>query len=195
MKKKRSYKGLRGVLILFFGGMCFLGIFFRLNNKPSKSSEDEKVNKQTAIEIALERNLSTNYPGTPKEVVKYFGEITKCFYNEEIKDDATLEALADQIRLLYDDELVAYKTREDYLFDLRSDIKFYNENGYKISLVAPASSTDVFYFSEDGYDWARIACVFTIKSGEYNKHVTDIFVLRKDDNSHWKIYGWDEEDG
>lgn len=188
-----KFKGLRGILILLFAAMAFAGIFFRLNNKQQGGSEEEEVVAATPIEIALERNLNTNYPGTPKEVVKYFSEITQCYYNETFDDDEQLEALARQMLKLYDDELVSYKSYEDYMFDLKSDINFYNENGYKISSYAPSQSTDVVFFTEDGFEWARLWCAYTIKSGKYYKTINEVFVLRKDDKSHWRIYGWKED--
>jgi len=190
-----KFKGLRGILILFFAALAFVGIFFRLSNKQPKSTEEEEVVQLSAVDIALERNLNTNYPSTPKEVVKYFGEITQCYYNETFDSDEKLEALARQMLKLYDDELVSYKTYDDYMFDLKSDIKFYNENGYKISSYSPSASTDVVFFTEDGFEWARLWCVFTIKSGKYYKNVNEVFVLRKDDKSHWRIYGWKEDNG
>lgn len=188
-----KFKGLRGILILLFAALAFAGIFFRLNNKQQGGSEEEEVVAATPIEIALERNLNTNYPGTPKEVVKYFSEITQCYYNETFDDDEQLEALARQMLKLYDDELVSYKSYEDYMFDLKSDINFYNENGYKISSYAPSQSTDVVFFTEDGFEWARLWCAYTIKSGKYYKTINEVFVLRKDDKSHWRIYGWKED--
>ncbi len=188
-----KFKGLKGVLMLFFVSMCFLGFFFRMNNK--KTPEPDAPQKISAVETVLQRNLNSNYPSTPKEVVKYFSEITKCYYNEEFEDEADIEALARQMLLLYDDELVSYKNFSDYMFDLKSDIRFYNENGYKIGGYSTSASTDVFYFQEDGFEWARLYCIFTIKSGKEKKDVTEVFVLRKDDKSHWKIYGWKEENG
>lgn len=190
-----KFKGMKGIIILFFGGLCILGIFFRMNNKKTPGSEEEKVAKVTAVDEVLQRNLVTNYPNSPKEVVKYFAEITKCYYNEDLSEDGKLEEVADQMLKLYDDELVSYKTHMDYLFDLQSDINFYKENGYTISSYAPSASTDVFYFREDGFDWARLYCAFTIKSGQYRKTINEVFVLRKDENSHWKIYGWKEDNG
>jgi len=190
-----KFKGLRGILILLFAALAFAGIFFRLSNKQPKSIEEEEVKKATPVEIALERNLTTNYPGTPKEVVKYFSEITQCYYNETFDDDEQLEALARQMLKLYDDELVSYKSYEDYMFDLKSDINFYNENGYKISSYSPSPSTDVVFFTEDGFEWARLWCAYTIKSGKYYKTINEVFVLRKDDKSHWRIYGWKEDNG
>ena len=190
-----KFKGLKGVLVFLFAAIAFAGIFFRLSNKQPKSIEEEEVAVASAVDVALERNLTTNYPSTPKEVVKYFGEITQCYYNETFESDEQLEALARQMLKLYDDELVSYKTYDDYMFDLKSDIKFYNENGYKISSYSPSASTDVVFFTEDGHEWARLWCVFTIKSGKYYKNVNEVFVLRKDEKSHWRIYGWKEDNG
>lgn len=188
----KKFKGLKSVLLVFFIGILLVGIFYRFSNKKVISSEEEPVPKASAVDIVLDRNMTANYPQTPKEVVKYFSEITQCYYNETFESDEELETLADRMLELYDDELVSYKTHEDYIFDLRSDIKFYNENGYKISSYAPSASTDVFYFNEDGFEWARLYCVYTIKSGKYYKTLNEVFVLRKDENNHWKIYGWDE---
>ena len=188
-----KFKGLRGILILLFAAIAFAGIFFRLSNKQPASTEEEEVVQVSPIDIALERNLTTNYPGTPKEVVKYFSEITQCYYNETFDSDEQLEALARQMLKLNDDELVSYKSYEDYMFDLKSDINFYNENGYKISSYAPSQSTDVVFFTEDGFEWARLYCAYTIKSGKYYKTINEVFVLRKDDKSHWRIYGWKED--
>lgn len=188
-------KGLRGVLIALFVAILLVGIFYRLSNKTVVSSEDEMVETVTAIDTALSRNLTTNYPPTPKEVVKYFSEITQCYYNETFESDEQLEKLANQMLLLYDDELVGYNSYEDYLFDLRSDITYYNTNGYTISSFAPSASTDVEYFTEDGSERARLWCLYTIKSGKYYKNVNEVFILRKDEKSHWRVYGWKEVDG
>ncbi|MCR5278599.1 MAG: hypothetical protein K6E19_04075 [Lachnospiraceae bacterium] len=188
-----KFKGLKGILILLVLAVMLVFYFYHLSNKVQKTGDEEADNKITAVQTALQRNLTTNYPATPKEVVKYFGEITQCYYNEELTDE-DIEALARQMLLLYDDELVSYKTWADYIFDLKGDIAFYNTNGYKISNFTPGASTDVFYFSEDGYEWARMYCVFTIKSGKQFKNINEVFVLRKDEKSHWRIFGWKEVD-
>ena len=49
------------------------------------------------------------------------------------------------------------------------------------------------FFTEDGFEWARLWCAYTIKSGKYYKTINEVFVLRKDDKSHWRIYGWKED--
>ncbi len=187
-----KFKGLKGVLIVLFLAVLLVIYYYHLSNK-TKAGEEEADNKISVVQETLQRNLTTNYPSTPKEVVKYFGQITKCYYNEEVTEEE-LEALAKQMLLLYDDELVSYKTYQDYIFDLNSDITFYKTNGYTIVNYAPSASTDVFYFEEDGFEWARLYCIYTIKSGKYRKDINEVFVLRKDEKSHWRIFGWKEVD-
>ena len=186
-----KFKGLKGVLIVLFLAVLIVFYYYHLSNKTAPS-EEETENKITAVQELLQRNLATNYPQTPKEVVKYFGRITQCYYNEEITDEE-MEALAKQMLLLYDDELVSYKTYEDYILDLKSDIAFYKTNGYIISNYVPSASTDVFFFTEDDREWARLYCIFTVKSGKNYKDINEVFVLRKDEKSHWRIFGWKEE--
>lgn len=190
MKERR----LKGVILFAVAAMVVLAIYFRFSNSASKAgSEEETVIELTTVQRLLQRNLLTNYPQTPKEVIKYFAEITQCYYNETFESDEELESIASQMLLLYDDELVSYKTYTDYILDLKSDIAFYNQNGYTISSYTPSASTDVEFFSQDGFEWARLRCVFNIKSGKYFKPVTECFILRKDEKSHWRIYGWQQE--
>ena len=192
MKKDR---GLKSVILVFFLAVLAVGLYWRLSNKSVGKSEEEVPVKVTEVQRVLSRNLKTTYPPTPKEVIKYFSEITQCFYNETFESDEELEKLADQMLLLYDTELVNYKTHDDYMLDLKSDIAFYNANGYTISSFAPSASTDVETFEEDGFEWPRLWCMYPIKSGKYYKQINEVFILRKDEDSHWKIYGWEEVDG
>lgn len=184
----KRFKGFKGVLIILFLAVLVIFYMISLNKKkPEKEKVDAKV--MTPVEEALSRNLSTNYPQTPKEVIKYFSDITRCFYNEEYSDEE-LVSLADKISLLYDDELASAKNHADYMFDLKNDIAYYKQNGYTISSYTPSASTDVEYFTEDDYEWARIWCVYNIRSGKYYQPIQEVFILRKDEKAHWRIFGW-----
>lgn len=184
MKRINSFKN---VIIVAILAVMLVGYFFHLSNKTQGKEED--VVKASVVQDVLSRNLKTNYPSSPKEVIKYFSEITQCFYNEEYSE-TELVSLADKMLGLYDDELVAEKDHATYLLDLKSDIDFYKENGYKISSFAPSASTDVEKFSQDGYEWARIWCLYTIRSGKQIKTIQEVFILRQDEKNHWRIYGW-----
>ena len=63
-------------------------------------------------------------------------------------------------------------------------------NGMTVSSYGLPSSTDVEYFSEDGYEWARIYCNFNIRQETKMLNTIEQFLLRKDENGRWKIYGW-----
>ena len=184
----KSVGNLKGVFVVLVLAGLIIAYSVHISNKTRGKEEDGAVKASVVTEI-LDRNLNTNYPQTPKEVIKYFSEITQCYYNEEYTDDE-LVALADQMLRLYDPELAGFKSHDDYIADLKDDIAEYKFNNYTISSFAPSASTDVEYFSEDGCDWARIWCVYTIKSGKNYKPIQEVFILRKDEKSHWRIFGW-----
>lgn len=171
------------ILVAVIGGFAFY-----LGHKSRTSGEE--VVESTAVQKVLQKDLERNYPPTPKEVVKYFAEITKCFYNEEYSDE-DLEKLAVQIQELYDEELVANKSQEDYMQDLRSDIASMKENKYTIVGYDVSPSTDVEFFMQNEDSCARLYCNFYVKQGAGNVPSLEQFVLRKDTEGHWKIMGWD----
>lgn len=183
--------GTRALVFCAVMVLLVVGYYYYLSNRnvpqPEEAVPEEEVLAPTQ-EVLL-RNLDTNYPPTPREVVKYFSEITQCFYNEENTEEE-IEALGLKIRELYDDELVENQTEENYLASLKFDIEEFKKYNRTISSYAPSSSVDVDTFSEDGYDWARLYCIYGIKQGEllYNSNI--VFVLRKDEQGHYKIYGW-----
>ena len=164
------------------------GFAFSLNRRKAVAEADVQV---TAVQKVLQKDLERSYPPSPKEVVKYFAEITKCFYNEEYTDDELVQ-LAEKIQGIYDDELVANKSQEDYLNDLSSEIADMKKGNYTISSYTVSASTDVEEFTEDGYSCARLYCTFNVKQGTNSaKASMEQFVLRKDEDGHWKIYGWE----
>ena len=91
---------------------------------------------------------------------------------------------------LYDEELIANQDEERYLSALKKDIEEFKEKKRTIVSYVPSSSVDVENFTKDGYDWARLYCIYGIKQDGllYNSNI--VFILKKDENSHYKIYGW-----
>ena len=43
----------------------------------------------------------------------------------------------------------------------------------------------------NGYSFARISCGYTVLQGKESDSSMQVYLLRKDENGHWKIYGWD----
>lgn len=190
----KRFKGIKGMILLAVLVCLVLGYYFYLSNRDVPETETTDAEIMTMTQRALARNLETNYPPSPREVVKYFSEITQCFYNEEHSEEE-LKALGLQMRGIYDDELIANQTEEEYLDLLQKDIDEYKANDRTISAYSPSSSVDVENFSQDGYEWARLYCVYDIKQDSLLYQTTLCFILRKDENDHYKIYGWKKADG
>ena len=187
----QRFKGTKGMLILIVLVCAVIGYYYYVSNKTDNNSVEEEAVKISAVQNVLLRNLEIDYPPTPKEVVKYFAEITKCFYSEEYTEEE-LEQLAVKIQQIYDDELVAAKDQETYLEDLKADIKNFKLEKRIITGYYTSSSTDVEEFTEDGHEWARLYVTFYITKGKnVNEKSREKILLRKDAEGHWKIYGWD----
>lgn len=163
------------------------GYYFYLSN--FKGGEEETI--VTAVQDVLLRDLEDDYPPTPREVLKYYSDITKCLYNEEYTEDQ-LEQMADKLLALYDADLAANNPREKYIMDLKNEVKEFEENGYTIASYTTSKSTDVEEFTEGGRKCARMYCTYSVKAGVDIKTSKQVFILRREtETGHWKILGFE----
>ena len=168
-----------------------IGMFFYLSNRTEDTMEEtKKTTVMTAVQEVLARNLETNYPPTPKEVLKYYSEITRCFYGEKYSEEE-LKELAVKSRLLFDDELYATQTDDQYLMALQLEIESYKNQDKVISSYSVSQSTDVNEYFYDGYNWAQLYCIYSVRVGTTITPVEERFLMRKDAKGHWKILGWE----
>lgn len=167
------------------------GYYYYLSNRNKKTTEENLSSASVdMVDNILMRNLEKDYPPTPKEVVKFYADITVAFYMGEYTDDE-FPLLADKIMELYDDELIANKTHEQYINDLKNEIMTMKSEDIVVSSYATSSSTDVYEFSMNGRKCARMDIAFTLKNSAKEAGITkETIVLRKDDMGHWKILGW-----
>ncbi|MCQ2518401.1 MAG: hypothetical protein MJ119_06505 [Lachnospiraceae bacterium] len=177
-----------GVIVVLMLAVFILGAFILLNKKNSEESTEENVNVTALTEILLQ-DLNKNYPPTPKELLKYYSEITCCFYNNELNEDELVK-LAGKAREIYDDELVATMTDEEYVKSLKEDILNFKSQNIVVSGYSVSASTDVELFSQNGYDCARLYATYRLRQGTEYIYSNEVFILRKDEGGHWKIYGW-----
>ena len=184
----KKYSGVKVGIILAVLVLLLVGYYYYLSNRLKEPKESNE--KLTKVQEVLLRDMEWDYPPTPKEVVKYYSEITKCFYNETYSDDE-LEKLARKAMALFDEELISYNPWITYSNDLKEDIKEYKEKKITILAYTTSSSTDVDFFEDDGSEWARLRCTYTLKQNTKTQKTNEIFLLRKDSDGRWKIYGWD----
>lgn len=186
-KRRESGSTVKLVIIGIILVALLIGFYYYVSNK-GKEAKEEEAGKITKTQQMLQYNFDQKYPPSPKEVVRYYSEITQCFYNEDNSQE-NIEALAIQIQKLYDEDLIANQG-DTYLENLREDIYEMKESGITVSSYSTSASTDVEYYTKDEYEWASLYCVYNMRQGTVVLTSTEKFLLRKDDKGHWKIYGW-----
>ncbi len=173
------------ILLLLIVGV--VGVYAFLVGKSKADATDAAL---TAVQKVLYRDLSRNYPATPKEVIKYYTEIEKCFYDPKTTDEELTE-LGLKARELYDSELLEANDLEYYQIRLKADVQDFQEKKRTITNVAVAPAVNVDMFREDGYEFARISCDYNVMEGSSSNAVSIVYLLRRDENRLWKIYGWE----
>lgn len=182
------FKGTKGTIILIVLVCLVVSYYYYLSNKTNSGKNEEEIRVTSTQDILL-KNYENNYPPTPKEVVKEYLQISKVLHNEQLKDEE-IEAIGIKIQELYDDEFINNKPQTDYLRDLKSEIANFRQNEFTITNYFTSASTDVIYGKIDGYDFAKLYGTYSIRAAGKNQTLQETFLLRRDSDGHWKIYGW-----
>ncbi len=170
------------MIVLLIGGFYFYISNFKESNKETVVTEVQDV---------LLRNLDTNYPPTPRELLKYYSDVIKCAYNEKYTSEQ-FEQMADKLLELYDSELAENNPRDQYIKELQKAVEEFHNSGYSIVSYTTSSSTDVNEYIDQGRQCASLYCTYSIKRGTDYVSSKQIFILRKDaETGHWKILGFD----
>ena len=158
--------------------------FYIVNNNSKKESAKEA--ELTEIQKITTRNMEKDYPATPREVIKFYDRIIKCYYGRQYSDDE-LEQLADQALSMFDDDLLKKNEKESYIESVKSDAAQYEEDNKSISQTDVCDSNDVKYMTDNGDDIAYVTASYFIKNGSSYTKTYQEYVLRKDDDGDWKI--------
>lgn len=177
------------VTIIMICLIVLVVVFYAYLSNKEKAEKAEAV--MTPVQEALNRDLLNDYPATPKEVVKYYNQLLVCFYNEECTDEEITD-LGQRARDLYDEELLEVNQQDTYMTRLRGDIQDYKDNKRRITSSAVAASTSVVYDTLDGHSFARILCGYNINENGQNNSLKQVYLLRRDEDKRWKIYGWED---
>ncbi len=184
LKSLNTTKGAIICLVLIVGVVAYFAYL------SSRNREADAEAAMSAAQLVLSRDLENNYPPTVKEVMKYYVDIQKCLYTDECGEEE-IEQLGMKARALYDDELLAANDVTFHLLQLKEEITSFQEDSRKITAASVASSANVDTFTDDGYEFARIHCMYTVLDGGQSNLVDMVYLLRRDEGRRWKIYGWD----
>lgn len=179
--------------------ICAGFFFFSQDNK-----EDEK--NLTEIEKVIVKDLDNNYPKTPREVVKFYNRIVKCYYGSEEPTEKQLSKLVDQMICLMDEDLLLVNPRDVYYNSVVSDINQYKNQKKQLVSTDVCDTNDVKYVTDDKNGQAEkdnlayvTASYFINTDGKF-AYTYQEFVLRQDTKGNWKILTFyqiqgDESDG
>ncbi len=187
MNKKLIKNIIVGVILL---GLI-VGYYLYLSNKSNTDVGDEMI-ETTLTQDVLAKDLEKSYPATPKEVVKYYNEIQECYYNED-NDEKTIKEVMQKSRELFDEDLLAKNDEDTQFEELMKEIESFKEKEMDIFGWSTDSASNVEYNTFDGREWASLRSYYTIRTQGIHTKTTQVFLLRKDEEGKWKIYGWDLE--
>ena len=165
MKKSGVIKAVITILII----LLIVGVYYFFTTQRRTSVEDTV--ELTEIQKLITKNLDTNYPATPREVVKYYNRILECLYDDTYTDD----------------ELLENNPRDQYLSDLKADIEDYHNKSKTIRSSNVCDSNDVVYQTVDGRECAYVTASYFMNENNSFDRTNEMYVLRKDDDGDWKI--------
>ena len=183
-------------VIIAIACICLIcaGFFFL-----SKDTQPNEKNL-TEIEKVIVKDLKNNYPKTPREVVKFYNRIVKCYYGDK-PTEAQLNDLVDQMLLILDEDLLLVNPRNAYYNSVVKDIASYKEKNKTLVSTDVCDSNDVVYVTDekDGANekdkLAYVNASYFINSDGNFGYSYQQFVLRQDEDGCWKILTFYEIDG
>ncbi len=180
-------EGLKYVILIIMGALVVLGIFMILNRGKNQKQSNEEVALLTPVQEITTMDFDRSYPPSEREVVSMYCRIHKVLYAEDYSD-ADFAKMAALLQSLNDEELNA--AQADYFGDLKADVESKKSGGYTLQNYVIADRKEVVYRKLDGREMANVKCLMTMRKGTEMGATNYLFVLRKDEQDRWKIYGW-----
>ena len=186
MTKKRG-----GVILLILVAVLIVGAFALVAYRTPKSAEE--ATEVTETDALMNMNLETNYPSTPREVMKLYNRYMLCLYGvtgEKLTDDE-VRALGRKMREIYDEELLEANPEESNLQSLMQEIVAFRNESKVMIQANVCDSNEVEYIDIEGASGALLEASYFVKKGtkEFSRTYQQ-FLLRKDDRGNWKILGF-----
>lgn len=182
--KKLGTKGFTLIVALLV--IAGLGYYIHLNNK---STNRREISKKTEKDILLDYDFQNDYPKTVRETVKLHCRYLKSAYSGEFTEDE-LFTVNQQIRNLFDDELLEFNTAEVQLQNLKDEIKLYEDSKWKFVSYSLAEASQVENNTEGGKEYAKIKVTIVLNMEASRVSTDEEYILRKDGEGNWKIMGW-----
>lgn len=166
-------------------------------------SQDNKENEKdlTEIEKVIVKDLDSNYPKTPREVVKFYNRIMKCYYGAEEPTEKQLGKLVDQMMCIMDEDLLLVNPRDTYYNSVVQDISLYKQQKKQLVNTDVCDTNDVKYVTDDKNgeeekdELAYVDASYFMKERDQFVYTYQQFVLRQDADGRWKILAFYQIEG
>ncbi len=187
---------IRVVILAVCMAALIVGYYFYLSRQGSTIKEETTLEPESELSKVLAKDLSTDYPQTPRSVIKWYNRIIMLYYDNDTSD-SDVERLCDQAMMLFDADLLQANPREFYLANVKADITEYHARGREIRQSSVQSSGDVEYKTIKDQKYAYVIAYYFTKEGSNYTRTYQKFALRKDDTGKWKILAIEltDEDG
>lgn len=190
---KNSKQKTTTIIVIMFALVVAIAIgFWTILEHGRNKVEEENIirSKNEEVNTLVNKDLKINYPSTPREVLKMYSRLQTCAYNQGLSDK-DLTAIIEQMRMLFDDELIAANSLEQQLEDVKKEIKEFQKKKQTISNYVIDKDSSVKEKKIKEKEYATLVVSYLIKEDRgYNK-TYEQFILRKDAENKWKILGWD----
>lgn len=151
------------------------------------SVRNEGPTNQNELEICLTQDFVSNYPSSPKEVVRWYNRIITLFYSEKLKN-SDIEKLCDQLILLMDKELQSDNPRDTYIASVKQEIKQYQERKKSIISHDEGSAEAVKHVtSADGDSLAFVTSYYMTQEANVLNSSYQTYCLRRDGTGKYRI--------
>lgn len=189
---KNKKKVLFSVTAMLVAAALILFVFYLISQGKLRSYQS-KEQVTSEVDKLLEKDLETKYPETPTELIKYYWRLNKCIYNNSLSDK-DMQKLLDQLRLLYDDELLALEenSREQMLQQMQEDKKKFSDKNQVIATYIVQKNSKVTYKTIDKRECATVltGTLMKVKNKSQRTQTYENFLCRKDNKGKWRILGW-----
>lgn len=173
-------------ILVFILVIVCLAVYAVIGNRAKQTTSGDDASE---VEKLLSYDFVEDYPKTVKETVRLNCRYMKCAYNNEFSEDE-LDKMNQQVRNLYDQELLDYNEESSQLDALKQDIQYYVDNKQKIVSYSFGEDSQIEYNTQDQVDYAKIKVKVMLRVDSAPGEAEEEFILRKNDEGQWKILGW-----
>ena len=173
-------------ILVFILVIVCLAVYVVISNRTKQTTSGDDASE---VEKLLSYDFAEDYPKTVKETVRLHCRYMKCAYNNEFSEDE-LDKMNQQVRNLYDQELLDYNEESAQLDALKQDIQYYADNKQKIVSYSFGEDSQIEYNTQDQVDYAKIKVKVMMRVDSAPGEAEEEFILRKNDEGQWKILGW-----